>query len=1783
MVQYKTKKEKRDTTERPDSIEQFFCERSTSWRGGVGCTFGFASMHKPTKNFLSVLSTAAILTFSSSVRLSAQQLNFRHYGPREGLQQSQIISIYQDNRGFLWFGSYSGISRFDGHRIETLDTSDGLADNSVSDIAGDIAGNLYFATLGGGLSVFDGNSYQHFSAGQGLLNNSVNDIHIEDNGRLWVATDGGLTSIFRDRSTHYTKRDGINAKYCTHVYRSTDGHLWLGTEIGLYLLQNEKFIYQDFGNHIVDPQVNIILEDAQKSLWIGTSSGLLRKDDARFEVIDLIDTLPPVAITSGARDRDDSLWFGSDQGVFRHFRGELTHYDSRSGLHENFVNAVLIDREQNIWFGTENGVARFRDGPFVHYNKQNGLADDDALDIIEDGEQKIWIGTSKGISIFDNGELYPLDTSNTFASGIINALAKDGDGNIFIGSEEGLGLWDGSKISILEDDYGIVSLMSDDEGRVWIGTTNGVSWWESGRLHEFSDDSPLSNNWINCITTDRNGRIWFGTADSGCLVLDGGDYFIFDNTNGLTNQEIWSIGSDRKGGVWNGTNGDGAFHYDGEKFTKYTTAQGLDNNFVWQALADSRGNIWLGTNTGLNRFDGQGFQQFDTNDGLAANEGMADSIFEDSHGRIWIGSGSGVSVLESTLSLEPPADIPIYIERIVVADETLEAPEGLVLESDENTVQFEYVGLNYRNETSVRYRFRVEGLDNDWSEITSERSVRYAKIPPGDFSFVVQATNNHGLTWSTTPANVDFKINPPFYMTWWFTTSMASFAALSVILMHTARVKKIHREKISLERQVHYRTNDLARANEQLHEQINERDKARGDLAARLRLEKGLAAFSRTLVLEREDPLTEALRHLVQVSDTSRVFICENIEDSSAGLCMRTIAAAGPDGGSSLIGRLKVRNYPYDTAFSRWKRALSEGNPISGNVEDLPECERVVLESLAIISILLIPIMVRGRWYGYIGFDDIQKKREWKDEPTLLGTAAQLIGTFIEREQATEALRQSEERFASTFHEAPVGIVLSTIDGRIVQSNPAFQKLLGCQEMELLDLTYDELTHPEDRGNEDSYLQRCCRGEITSYQLEKRFIKRNGESVFVNLTAAILHDKSGEPAYAYGIAEDITQRRQAEEALRESKKRYQMLVEKLEEGILLEDKEGIITFVNPRAAEMLATSEEELTGKHWSCTVAREGMDKIKTESENRSKGQSSKYESCLESKDGRAIPVLISATPIFNESDEYQGTLSVFADITERKQIEVNLREAKIAAEQASQMKTRFLSNVSHEIRTPLNAIIGFSESIRQADEPELVNKFTEAILQESEVLLELINDLLNNAKIEAGKLELEHEPFDLHSLVGAIANSFSVVAEAKGLDFSWTIDEDVPRYVVGDSLRLRQAIGNLVSNACKFTKKGSVTLNARLLAREDKNARIGLWVIDTGIGIPKAKQETIFQSFTQADGSTTREFGGTGLGTTIARQLVNLMGGELGLKSEPGEGSTFWLSVPLDLAQVPIEQGVAHAKEADIESGKSYNGHILVVEDYPPNQEVARLHLASAGFTVEIAENGKLAVEACRRGVFDLIFMDIQMPEMDGYEATRQIQSESLCRSVPILAMTADADRATEDSAHAAGMCAMITKPIRRQQIIATAAEWIEGEQVQPNSENRKSEPATTEEAELPWNIDAVQEELGGIEIARDLVDELLKNIEKQTDVMHRALSDGDMETLGRESHSIKGGAGTLMAIPLSKAAGRLEELCKARDTEPVPAVLEELVMECHRLKAYVGRCTGDRSLVKDTSRPV
>jgi PAS domain S-box-containing protein len=526
------------------------------------------------------------------------------------------------------------------------------------------------------------------------------------------------------------------------------------------------------------------------------------------------------------------------------------------------------------------------------------------------------------------------------------------------------------------------------------------------------------------------------------------------------------------------------------------------------------------------------------------------------------------------------------------------------------------------------------------------------------------------------------------------------------------------------------------------------------------------------------------------------------------------------------------------------------------------------------------------------------------------------------------------------------------------------------------------------------------------------------------------------------------ERKRAEDALRENEAKFKDLFDHAPVAYHELDRDGRIVRVNLTELRLLGYTAEEMVGQPaWKFILEKISPEAIKEKLSG--KGSLQPFERTAICKDGALVSMLVEDQLIYDAQGEIDGLRTTLHDITERKQIEADLKQARDAAIESGRLKSEFLANMSHEIRTPMNGVIGMTGLLLDTKLDDEQREFAQIICKSGDSLLTIINDILDFSKIEAGKLHFELLDFDLTQALEGTVELLAERAHEKNIKLSSFIYSDLQTALRGDPGRLRQVLTNLTGNALKFTERGEVLVQAEKLSESPTDVIVRFSVRDTGIGITAAAQQKLFQAFTQADGSTTRKYGGTGLGLAISKQLVELMDGQIGVNSAPGCGSTFWFTARFG-KQLSLQPAVAlTAKPAPVinpgsENTKAISGKLLLLaEDNIVNQKVAVRQLLKLGYRADAVADGREALEALGRIPYDLVLMDCQMPEMDGYEATAEIRRrEGNTKHTPIVAMTAHALAGDRAKCLAAGMDDFVSKPVKAEELGRVLTRLLAGE---------------------------------------------------------------------------------------------------------------------------------------------
>jgi PAS domain S-box-containing protein len=666
------------------------------------------------------------------------------------------------------------------------------------------------------------------------------------------------------------------------------------------------------------------------------------------------------------------------------------------------------------------------------------------------------------------------------------------------------------------------------------------------------------------------------------------------------------------------------------------------------------------------------------------------------------------------------------------------------------------------------------------------------------------------------------------------------------------------------------------------------------------------------------------------------------------------------------------------------------------------------------------------------------------DDEDLVAMAEQVAALTREQERMRQILAQSEERFDLAMRGSNDGLWDFDITNNTVFYSPRWITMLGEAENDVghsVDEWRNRL-HPLDVERALQALDRHLSGADAHFEVAYRFRHRKGHYLWILSRGLAVRNREGQPTRIVGTHSDISERMELERHLAQFKAAID------EHAIVsIANVRGQITYANKKFCDISGFSEAELLGRDHSITKSGEHPAEFYARMwQTLRAGHTWTGEICNRARDGRLYWLLSTIAPMLDENGQPYQFIGIRADITANKLHEIELRQAKEDAESASKTKSEFLANMSHEIRTPMNGVLGMLGLALDTPLNEEQHEYLDLAHSSANALLAILNDILDFSKIEAGRLDVHIEPMRPRELVAELGRLNEPRCREKNIGFSVKLDPNLPDWIMADPVRVRQVLLNLLSNALKFTTQGEISLEIKREAHSENGhlrEHVRFLVRDSGIGIPEEKQAAVFEAFTQADGSITKRFGGTGLGLTISNHLVKLMGGRMGLHSELNRGSEFFFTLPLMDSPSANAQKPSNASQAtdNVATTAPDRLHILLAEDNAINQKLAVSLLGREGYQVTVVENGEAAVKAVTEGAFDLVLMDMHMPGMDGLEATRHIRA--LPRpdgEVPIVALTANAYAEDRENCLSAGMNGYVVKPIRREELLSAIQQAME-----------------------------------------------------------------------------------------------------------------------------------------------
>jgi PAS domain S-box-containing protein len=1275
------------------------------------------------------------------------------------------------------------------------------------------------------------------------------------------------------------------------------------------------------------------------------------------------DGLPQNSVQAIVQTKDGYLWLGTQEGLVR-FNGVQFTVFNKSTQPEfilNDVRALLEDHDGSLWIGTfGGGVLQYRNGKFRTYLREDGLSNNSGLALLEDSKGTLWVGTDSGLNRFEHGKFVSFDKEHVLSDAKINALAEDHNGDLWVATNKGLNRvslsrGENSAIEHYLSDYVIKSLYVDSKGDLWVGTQRAglyrftlpknVTSNDLTQAH-YGTENGLPNVAILAILHDAN-VLWVGTGGGGLCSLatdkPGSKFECYTSKDGWSGNSVESLLRDREGSLWAGseTGGlnrlklgvltvfaageapddaarsifegkDGSLwvamdsglrRYKDGQIKFYHSSNTLPNSGAWSVIEDRDGNIWLGTKGGgLNEFTKNGTRAYTIRDGLADDAIYA--VFQDHTGDIWVGTPYGISRFHH-------GKFTTYTKKDGISGRRV----WLVFEDHAQNLWFGTdTGLAlFKNGVFSNFDFDQPGSGTGLGGVT----------------YLYEDHDN--VLWIGTGGNGLKRLSDGNFTTYRRQDGMFDDTVWAIL------------------------EDDLGNFWMSSNRGIFRVKKSELNDFADHKIQKITSVSYGTA-----DGMPES-----ECNGASQMPALKTRAGKLLFACVRAVVAVNPQ-------NLSHNPLPPPVVI---ESASANQQPLSAG-DRVPVGKGELDFHFAALS-YLAPEKVKIRYM----LD--KQDHQWRDA--------------------------ADGQYDVPYTNIPPGEYVFRV---IAANNDGVWNEQGASLRFYL----------KPRFYQTIWFYMGCAVCVfwlggAGYLLRIRQVRKREAELVV-----LVNERTGE------LQQEVAQRQEVEEELR----RTASIVESSYDAIWSIDRKGSIVTWNTGAEKLFGYSAKEAIGQNALLIFPPERSWELDHYMPQLLEGECvTNLETVRQNKNGESLDLSLSLSPIFKDGNVI-GVSLIARDITRRKKAEEALQQAKDAAEAATRAKSEFLANMSHEIRTPLNGMIGMVELARHTrltpEQGELLTMANDS----ANTLLVLINDILDFSKIEAGKLEFDTAEFDLAEIVSDTLRSMALRAHEKGLELACYISPDLPQYFIGDALRLKQVLTNLLGNAIKFTQHGEVVLRVEPGKAINDGQELMFSISDTGIGIPAEKRRSIFEAFSQADASTTRRFGGSGLGLAISSRIVALMGGNMWVESEPGQGSTFYFTARLKLAKdAKVESAAAPAEFAGVP--------ILIVDESLTTRRILAQILASWGMRAVTAENGAAALEKLRAAAhggdpFTLALIANKMAGMDGFALVEQTSRDAAISTIPIMMLTSDQYHSTALRCRQAGITAHLLKPVKKSELLAT-----------------------------------------------------------------------------------------------------------------------------------------------------
>lgn len=771
-----------------------------------------------TRNFSRILLLVGALLFVcviSDYDITAQY-RFDSWTTDNGLPQVSINSILQTRDGFLWFTTYGGLVRYDGMRFQVFNTGNtkGLRTGRFQRLFEDKGGALWISTEGQGITKYKDGNFENYTTEHGLGSNWIERISEDENGNILLQSADGLTLWNSEKFSSYSPANGEPFKNI--FQRTTSGGIWYLEDSKLRKFENGR-VTVDFAAQF---PVRRAFEDSQGRVWLaGNGTVLSMLKDNKLTIYSVKDGYPQFRLNTVLEDRQNRLWFGTRGGGLLLLKDEkFTRFTTADGLAGDDVGWIYEDREGTFWIGTTGGLSRMTERTVTSYSAQDGLAADNVYPIYEDRAGKIWIGSWRGLTVYDKGIFTDVGKQFGVADVLVTSLLEDSEGNLWIGSwSEGVRrIKDGKSTFFPPNEMPGVHvrvIYQDRAGNIWFGTSNGLVNFKDGIFTSYTAKDGFPGSEIFVIYEDRQRQLWIGT-DVGLSKFRDGKFTTYSEKDGLANNIVRAIYEDAEGALWIGMYDSGLYRHKGGQFTHYTMNEGLFDNGAFQIIEDEKNNFWISCNLGIYRVKKSELNDFaegkvrkitaipyNRRDGMLNSEcngGNQPAGIKARDRRIWFPTQKGVVVINPEtvpFNTQPP---PVVIESLIIDTKPVNVRSSINIEPEQTNLEIHYSGLSFINPELVKFKYKLEGLDEDWVEAATRRTAFYSHLPPGKYRFKVIAANRDGV-WNEQGATIDITVLPPFYRTSWFLALAVFITAALAYTFYRRRIGRLTQAKAANE------------------------------------------------------------------------------------------------------------------------------------------------------------------------------------------------------------------------------------------------------------------------------------------------------------------------------------------------------------------------------------------------------------------------------------------------------------------------------------------------------------------------------------------------------------------------------------------------------------------------------------------------------------------------------------------------------------------------------------------------------------------------------------------------------------------------------------------------------------------------------------------------------------------------------------------------------------------------------------------------------------------------